>query len=173
MSNVTKKSKVRINVIDVIIILLVLALIATAVYKIYSEVSNSSLNKHSKYIVSFRCDSEYESLLKYLKDGDAVYCVDNDILLGYLYDVPDDGKNTVYKYVADNGEEETGKTMSSSYLTASFKGTLRLASNAVKAKNGNYYSVEDMNISVGSTIEVYTEKTVFTLTVEEIMFVLQ
>ena len=63
--------------------------------------------------------------------------------------------------------------MSSSYLTASFKGTLRLASNAVKAKNGNYYSVEDMNISVGSTIEVYTEKTVFTLTVEEIMFVLQ
>ena len=166
MSGATKKTRKKINVIDVIIILLVLALIGTAVYKIYSEINSNSSNKHSKYIVTFRCDSEYESLLKYLKEGDAVYCSANDILLGYLYDVPGDGNGAVYKLEDD--AETTDESKKSSYLKTSFKGMFKLASNAVKAKNGNYYSVEEMNISKGSTIEVYTEKAIFTIIVEDI-----
>lgn len=171
MSSANKRNTRKINVIDVIVILLVLALIATAVFKIYSEISNGSSNKQSNYIVSFECDSEYRSLLKYLKAGEAVYLSSNGTLLGYLYDAQGDGFDAVYEIEItdeDESETETRGADNDPYAKIGLAGKLKLASNAVKSKSGEYYTVEERNISKGSTLEVYTAKAVFTLTVKRI-----
>ena len=168
MSNATKKSR-RINVIDIIVILLVLALIATAVFKIYSEITNGASNKQGNYIVTFECDSEYRELMSYLKSGTAVYLVSNGTLIGYLYDAPGDELGAVYEIESvEEGAAEAENESSDPYEKIRFGGSLKLASNAVKSKTGNYYTVEDRNISVGTTLNVYTEKAVFTLTVKSI-----
>lgn len=166
MSNDNKKARRKINVIDVVIILLVLALIGTAVYKVFTEISKKQLVKHSKYIVTFECDEEYNSLIKHLKSGDAVYFSANGTLLGYIYDAPGDEKGAVYELVS--GEEALDADGDSVYEKVRLGGMMKLASNAVKVKNGAYYTVENVNISKGSTIKVYTEKAVFTLTVKDI-----
>ena len=163
MSTEKKRTGRRINVIDVIVILLVLALIATAVYRIYTEISKSPSNKQSDYIVTFECDSEYRNMLSYLKNGQAVYLGADGTLLGYLYDVEGDGVGAVYEIVAD-GE----KTQNDPYVKTTLGGYFKLASNAVKAKSGGYYTVDHVNIAVGSKLEVYTTKAVFTVTVKSI-----
>ena len=73
MTNSNNKSKKRINVIDIIIILLVLALVGTVVYRVYSSINDGSTKKGSDYIVTFECDSEYHTMIEYLKNGKAVY----------------------------------------------------------------------------------------------------
>ncbi len=165
MSSGNKKVRRKINVVDVIIILLVLALIGTAVYKIVSELSKSPSAKHSKYIVTFECDEEYNSLIKHLKAGDAVYFSANGTLIGYIYDAPGDEKGAVYELT--NGEE-TLNADESVYAKVRLGGMMRLASNAVKVKNGEYYTIENVTLSKGSKIKVYTEKAVFTLTVKDV-----
>lgn len=173
MSSANKRNTRKINVIDVIVILLVLALIATAVFKIYSEISNGNSNKQSNYIVSFECDSEYRSLLKYLKAGEAVYLSSNGTLLGYLYDAQGDGVNAVYEREDKEQDESESATDfkgedSDPYIKVGLAGKLKLAADAVKSKSGEYYTIGETNISQGSIVEVYTAKAFFTLTVKSI-----
>lgn len=167
MSSENKKTRRKINVIDVVIILLVLALIGTVVFRIYTKISDNPSNKHSKFIVTFECDEEYNSLVKHLKSGDAVYFSSKGTLIGYLYDAPGDGKSAVYEIKASGVETDTDNN-ADAYVKTRLGGKMRLASNAVKVKNGEYYTIEDVTISKGSTIKVYTEKAVFTLTVKDI-----
>lgn len=168
-----RKIRRKINVIDVIIILLVLALIGTGVYKVYSEITKGTSSKQGNYVVTFECDSEFKNLVKYLKSGDAVYFSTNGNLMGYLYDAPGDDVGAVYEIAeqTENGsqtEEETKATGKDIYSKVKLGGSLKLASSAVKAKGSEYYSVGERNISVGSTVEVYTTKAVFTLTIKSI-----
>ncbi len=173
-----KRIKRKINVIDVIIILLVLAMIATGVYKVYTGITNGNSSKQGNYVVTFECDSEYRNLINYLKSGDAVYFSTNGNLMGYLYDVPGDDTGVVYEIAkkTDNvsdTEEETKATGKDPYSKVKLGGSLKLASNAVKAKGSEYYTVGERNISVGSTVEVYTSKAIFTLTVKSIETIVQ
>ena len=168
MNNKTKK---KINVIDVVIILLVLVLVASVVYRIYGALSNGgSLSGESDYIVKFECDSEYNSLIKYLGEGQEVYFVSNGALLGYIYDDPSDERKAVYeipKEIVTEGEE-TAAAPKGQYSKVKIGGHLKLSDEAVKAKSGNYYTIQDRNISVGSTLKVYTKDAVFTITVKSI-----
>ena len=166
MSNTNKKNRRRINVIDVIIIILILALIATGVYKIYSEMTGGRSGRQSNYIVTFECDAEYRSLISYLGSGEAVYLTSDSTLIGYLYDDPADGKGTVYEIEPEG--ETAQKASDDMYVKVRLGGKLKLASNAVKATSGSYYSIEGKNISVGSTLNVYTMDALFTLTVKSI-----
>jgi Tfp pilus assembly protein PilE len=160
MSNQVKKSKIRLNVIDVMIILLVIALIATVVYRVYTGVAEKTNNKGSKYTVVFECDAEYKSMLKYLAADQAVYFESDGKLLGYLFDaVPDDEAGAVYEY------EQIVTLGTGDYKEVSMRGQLLLSSEATKAKTGGYYIIGGRNITEGSTIEVYTNETSFTLTV--------
>lgn len=182
MANPKNKSKSRINVIDVIIILLVLALIGAVVYRIYAAISDGSSKKGSDYIVSFECGSEYNTLIEYLKNGEEVYLTTNKALIGYIYDDPDDPRGAVYEILSDEpiggeaGEDETEAPVRSdennenadAYRKTKLSGMIKLSSEAVKAKSGNYYTVQGRNITVGSTLEVYTDDTVFTLVVKSI-----
>ncbi len=182
MANPNNKSKRRINVIDVIIILLVLALIGTAVYRVYAAISDGSSKKGSDYIVTFECGSEYNTLIEYLKNGEEIYLTTNKALIGYIYDDPDDSHGAVYEILTDEPvEEETGEgetevpvrsdeenENTDAYRKTKLSGMFKLSSEAVKAKSGNYYTVKGRNITVGSTLEVYTDDTVFTLVVKSI-----
>ena len=186
MANSNNKTKKRINVIDVIIILLVLALIGTVVYRVYSVINDGSSKKGSNYIVTFECDSEYNTMIEYLTNGKAVYLVSNKSLLGYIYDDPDDNESAVYELVSDlpesterDSEGADANTESESetateakvvdvYQKVRLSGKLKLSSEAAKAKDGDYYTINGRNITVGSTLEVYTNEAVFILTVKSI-----
>lgn len=174
MADSAKKTKKRINIIDVIIILLVLALIGTIAYRVYGLVGNGLLNKGSDYIVTFECDSEYNTMVSYLKSGKAVYLASNQSLFGYIYDDPDDGQNAVYEVVetsTEGGEQVTGEKSTEAvdvYRKVKLSGKLKLSSEAVKAKSGSYYTIKGRNISEGSTLEVYTDEALFTLKVKSI-----
>ena len=151
-----KKTKKKINVIDVIIILLVLALIATIVFNVYNKLSDSPSDKHGKYKMTFECDEEYNSLVKHLKVGDEVYFYETGTLIGHIQSVP----NYVL-LLNDGGQSEYGKAHIN-------EGSIRLASSAKQSDKGDFYTIEDIIISNGSKIKVYTEKAVFTLTVKDI-----
>ena len=73
MSENTKKKKYAFNVFDVFIILLVIILIASAVYRISQTSAEKANQDNPVYTVYFECDGEYESLAKYLSDGEEVY----------------------------------------------------------------------------------------------------
>ncbi len=161
MSGQAKKAKLRLNVIDVMIILLVVALIATVVYRVYTGVTEKTTNKGSKYTVTFECDSEYKSMLKYLASGQAVYFESDGRLLGYLDDPnTDDSVGAVYEHEPISATVGTGE-----YKKTSMRGQLRLNPEAVKVKTGGYYAIGERNITEGSKIDVYTNETCFTLTV--------
>ena len=173
MGNQTNKTKRRLNVIDIVIIILVLALVASGVYRVYHAISNGSSKKGSDYIVTFECDSEYNTMVDYLKNGKAVYLSSNKSLLGYIYDDPSDEYGAVYEVAETTEESETAQTvyennMSGKYEKVRLRGHLKLTSEAIKAKNGSYYTINGRNITEGSTLEVYTEDAVFTLTVKGI-----
>jgi hypothetical protein len=180
MTNPNNKIKKRINVIDVIIILLVLALIGTVIFRIYQSIGDGSSKKGSNYIVSFECSAEYDTLTDYLKNGEKVYLSTNKSLIGYIYDDPDDEHGAVYEIPYDVEEEtEEGETgvpskaesenhNNEAYRVVRLAGKLKLSSEAVKAKSGDYYTVKGRNITVGSVLEVYTDEAVFTIVVKSI-----
>lgn len=180
MSN-TNKTQKRMNLFDVVVILLVLCLIATLVYRIYVGIDKISGQANSEYIVEFECDSEYNSLLEYVREGDAVYLASNGDLLGYIY-APGDDHDAFYEIVddiptfaKDAAEEETDLDEGAPFVLPSYEydiikigGKIRLNSDAFKVKNGGYYVVGNVNITKGSIINVYTETAEFTLTVKDI-----
>ena len=190
-----KKSNVkRFNVFDIVIILLVIALIATFIYRIYVGVDKISGNSESKYVMTFECDSEYANILKYLKEGDAVYFDFDGVLLGYLYAGEEDEQGAVFEIIDDiptlaNGDEGNtageqadvdGSSVDNTidysvqknkYQIIKIGGQIRLNSETVKVKNGGYYVIGDINVTEGSVINVYTEVAEFTIIVKTISLI--
>lgn len=155
------KRKVRLNVIDILIIILVIALIATVVYRIYTGIDNKASPEGGKYVITFETDGHYSNLVDYLTAGKAVYFANNGQLLGKMH-TPDGASGAAH--VAGNSESGN----SSSYEKALIQGYIIMSSDTVKAATGNHYSIGEINVTVGSHIEVYTNETVFTLVVKSI-----
>ncbi|MBE6547324.1 MAG: DUF4330 family protein [Ruminococcaceae bacterium] len=174
------KKRIGFNVFDVFIILLVVILIATVGYKIYQTTSKEARKDNPTCTVVFECDSEYDSLGGYLKNGDAVYLKSTGQLLGYMYA---SSTNDVVQIVSKNDKEDvqTDKEDASElpgeknveigavYSRVKYTGKLRLNGNAEKSREGAFYILEGMNITVGSEIEVYTDNAEFTIVVKELI----
>ena len=158
-----KRERKKINAFDVVIILLILCLIATFAYRVYDGIADPTMNKDPKYVVTFNCDDEYISLAKYLENGEAVYFEKNGALLGNLY--AENGGAPVMPLAGDPDGEEGATNV---YEKTELSGKLKLNANSVAVAGGNYYTVGDVNVTVGSEIRVFTEDTVFTLRVESI-----
>ena len=162
MANTSKKR--RINVIDVLIILLVLALLATVGYRIYDMITDNSDDKRSEFVIVFESGEEYRAMMDALADGDRVYFDSDGALLGFIYDNAEDGVDVIYEVGDNNSAEGTADI----YEKIRFGGMIELSAEANEAENGGYVVIGNRNISVGSKIEVYTEKTTFTITVKGI-----
>ena len=182
-----EKKKIRINIFDVVVILLVVALMVTLVFRIYSGANKFSRQAEATYVLEFECDSEYNSLLYYVSEGDTVYFVSNGDILGYLHADENSERGVMYEIVDDipTFAEETVSTdvepeedmeitdedieesaiINSSYRKIKIGGKLTLNSEAVKVKTGGYYTVGDINVTEGSIINVYTDNAEFTLKV--------
>lgn len=182
MSEKAKKRKYSFNVFDVFVILLVLILIASVVYKV-SKGSEKEANKDNPvYTVIFECKSEPSSLNRYLKDGEEVYIKSSGELLGYIYvsadtqslnalqPIEDEAVSEADTSAKDGVEGDASENTSAQgtvYSNMGFKGKLKLNGNAEKAKEGSYYSIEGLNITVGSSVDVYTNYAEFTITIVE------
>ena len=166
----TKKIK-KFNVLDVVVILLVILLIATFIYRIYVGVDKVSNQENSKYVMTFECDSEYNSLLDYLQSGEAVYLEYDGVFLGRLYADDESTKEAVYEIIDESANAGTGSSTSIEYRKIKIGGQLKLNVDAVKVKNGSYYVIGDTNITKGSVLNVYTDKAEFTITVIDISHV--
>ena len=162
MANASRKR--RINVIDVLIIMLVLALLATVGYRIYDQVTDNSGDKKSDLVVLFESGEEYRAILGALNEGDKVYLCSDGTLLGFLYDNAEDDLAAIYELDSGNGAEG----IADAYERIRFGGMIELSAQANEAENGGYVVIGNRNISVGSEIEVYTEKATFTITVKSI-----
>ena len=168
----------KFNVFDIIVILLVIVLIASFVYRIYMGVDKISGQSRAKYAISFECDSEYSSLLKYIQEGDAVYFEHDGVLLGYIYAKDDSDDGAVYQVVdkTRNAEDSVESVESDDtvveYEKITIGGFIKLNVDTVKAKSGSHYVIGDTNISNGSVIRVYTEIATFTITVKDV-FILE
>lgn len=188
-----RKEKRRLNVFDAVIILLLLCLLISFGYRIWAGMdSNSSGMRDAYYVMEFECDAEYDSLLRYLEQGDAVYFSADGKLLGYLYADEDDENGAIYEIVDDiptfagDGDEEETEAASESgaavgeydnslyipnplpetvYDVVRLGGQIALNAETVKVKSGNYYFIGETNFTKGSVIEVYTDDAVFTLKV--------
>ena len=186
MSKEENKSGKKINIIDIVIIILILALVATVVYRIYNKLSDGASDKQSNYVVTFECADQYDSLVRYLDDGEAVYAAADGTLIGYLYDsYPADGFGAVYVVtdapdddraeIEPEEEKNTAEAVTPDtaeenkvYRKALLGGNMRLAVDETKAKSGDYYVINGQNITVGSVIQVYTNDTVFTISITDI-----
>ena len=168
----TKKSRRRINALDVVIILLVICLIGTVGYRIYKGVSDPDINKESKYIVEYECDGVYNSVADYIKVGDAVYFASSGELLGSTYLAK--GDSSVFEIITDAvGEEETETETGEAeepiaYEKVKAVGKLKLNADTTYNKTGNIYEIGDISFTEGTVIEVYTQNAVFTLKITSI-----
>ena len=160
----TSKSRRRLNVIDVLIIMLVIALLATVGYRIYAQITDNSGDKKSDYVVVFESDEEYRAMIGALKKNDKVYFCSDGVLMGYLYDKNNDDKALIYEVSTQDDNSKNDEL----YEKISFGGMIALSAQADKVKGSDYLVIGDRNISVGSRIEVYTEKATFTITVKSI-----
>ena len=160
----TSKNRRRLNVIDVLIIMLVLALLATVGYRVYTQITESDEGKKSEFVISFESDAEYRAMMKAIKNGDEVYFCSDGVLMGYIYDKKNDGKAVVYELGLEDGAEAD----TALYDTVSFGGMVALSAQADEVRGSDYYVIGDRNLSVGSKIEVYTEKATFTITIKSI-----
>lgn len=183
MNENKKKKKLSFNVLDVFVILLVVILILTAVYKITQASSSKANEDNPVYMIEFECTGEYNSLVKYLSDGEEIYLKSTGELLGYLYRSADFlGTDAIFVIQPENdGEEDNGSQAGEKtgitkdphgvdiYRQVSYWGKIKLNGNFEKSHTGAYYSLGDLNITVGSVLEVYTDDTLFTLTVKRII----
>ena len=164
MSEKTKK-RVRLNVIDVLVIILVIALIATVVYRLYTGIDNKISPASSKYVITFEADDQYNSLTEYLSNGKAVYFASNGQLLGKMY--TPSGKSAPACIVEDDAASDQRQN-DFTYEKVCIEGYMKMSSEAIKSTSGEHYSIGEINVTVGSRIDVYTNETVFTLTVKSI-----
>lgn len=176
MKNANKEKR-RINAFDVLVIFLVICLLATFAYRVYEGLSKESDRGRSSYLVYFECKSEYDSLIKHLHAGDAVYFASTGELLGYLH--ADDGERVLElitigyepdstesnEISADEAEEESKK----SYGKVMLGGKIMMSGDTTKAYNANMLTIGSINVTEGSEINVYTANAEFTVTVISIM----
>ncbi len=159
-----KKQRKKINPLDVVIILLVLCLVATFAYRLYDGVTTPNLKDDSEFVVYFDCN-DYKSLTSYIDDEDGVYLASTGELFGYVCPVNESGAIVNIK----SNESGTTTLPVTDYEKVDFSGALKLSAEARAVSSGNYYSLGEMNFTKGSTVEVYTEKAVFTITVTDIV----
>ncbi len=162
------KRKISFNVFDVFVILLVVILIGSVIYKISVDNSKEARKDNSTYTIVFECYNEYNSLSKYVSDGDEVYIKAGGELLGYIYKSADSkGAQSIHVIEKDTEQTTEKKSPSKLYERVDYEGKIKLNGNAEKSRDGLYYTVEGMNVTVGSKIEVYTKNAQFTITVKE------
>lgn len=176
MNKENKKTKVKmkVNAFDIFVLLLVLCLIATLVYKIYTSIADESNTDNSKVMIEYVCEDEFNSILSYLHDGDAVYLESGEIL-GYIHKNSD--TNELFEIITE--EQTESETESDTFATATadnngaaadyskinFAGLISLNGNAIKSNKGSFYTIGEDNITVGGTIKVHTNRTEFVITV--------
>jgi hypothetical protein len=160
-----KKNKFKINAFDVFLILLVLCLIGTLVFRIYNGVAEDKNSYNNEYLLKFKCEGEYDSVIRYVRDGDAVYLASGE-LLGYITFA--ESNNTQYPLEIETSETSSGDPNNDVLEFVAFTGYMKLNGNAKKATNGNYYVVGDENIIEGSIITVHTRTAEFTVSLESI-----
>ena len=66
------------------------------------------------------------------------------------------------------GAEQITETEEVKYNSVIFIGNLKLNAEAEAVSNGNYYTVGDVNIALGTTVDVYTEDAVFTIVITNV-----
>lgn len=176
MSENQKKSGRGITAFDILVILLVLCLAATVVYRVYTETTNDKAGITSKYMIEFECE-DYDSLAKYLEAGESVYLSSNGRLLGELYKGWNETQAISVEYLdteateqttSETGAEQLEDETGISYRIAKMTGKLKLNTDVTASKEGNYYSLGEINFSKGSVINVYTEDAEFTITITNI-----
>ena len=166
MAKKSTHEKKRVNPFDVVVVLLVICLLVSLGYRVYVGIADETNRNVSEYVIEFE-SKDCKSILSYLSSGTAVYMASNGELLGYLYASEDDGYRVVYELPSDDDEVESGAPQTTPlYSTVKFGGKIRLSADTVRVKNGEYYTVGGYNLTIGSVIEIYTEKTVFTITVK-------
>ena len=174
MSENVKKKKFHFNVLDVFVILLVAVLVFSVIYKISSNSSKEANQDNPVYTVRFECEDEYNSLVRYLDDGDEVYIKATGELLGYIYKSGDAiGTDAIVEIGTDKPEEEKTKLSNEEsedeeYRLTSYEGKLKLNGNTEKSREGSYYILDGQNITVGSRIQVYTDDTEFTIIIKQL-----
>jgi hypothetical protein len=169
MAKNTGKARKKVNPFDVVVILLVICLIASFGYRVYVGIADETAKNVSEYVLEFESES-CRSILAYLSSGTAVYLSSNGEIIGYFYADAEDKQGPVYQLPDQNVGDEalaTGENNSfSEYANVRFGGKIRLSTNAVRVKTGDYFTVGGINLTAGSVVEVYTEKAVFTITVK-------
>ena len=162
-----KKIKAKINAFDVFVILLVLCLIATAVYKLYGSASISG-GENTDVAVKFKCDGEYDAILDYLAEGDAVYLESGEIL-GHISKSSDKKALFDITYKADeDGMTKEETEAGNMYKMIAFVGEIKLSNGATKSGRGSYYVIGEDNVTVGGKLTVHTKNCEFTITVTDI-----
>ena len=172
---IKKKRDKKITALDVVIVLLVIGLLVTLAYRVYDGIADPVFKKNPKYTLSFVCDEEYNSIAKYLENGEAVYIASTGELLGNLYAkkagepvITVSGGSADATPEVGTGDESSTEIPEILYEKAVLSGNLKLSADTDMVSAGSYYTVGGINIVNGSVIEVYTEDAVFTLTVASI-----
>lgn len=165
-----KKNRVKINAFDIFLVLLVLCLIGTLVFRIYNGISEDKNSYNNEYILMFACDGEYDSIIKYVKEGDAVYLRSGE-LLGYI-SVPEGSKSgTPLEIITGDNMDDVTKSADEATKKlefVKFTGAIKMNGNAKKAAKGNYYIIGDENIIEGAVFTVHTRVAEFTVSVVSI-----
>ena len=165
----------KVNAFDIFVLLLVLCLIATLAFKIYDSASDEANTDNSKVMLEFVCEGEYNSILNYLHDGDAVYLESGEIL-GYIHknaqteglfeiitEAQTEPESTENTDVASNTKTESITAVD--YSKVKFSGQINLNGNALKSNKGSYYIIGEDNITVGGKLNLHTKIAEFTITV--------
>lgn len=196
MSMDNGKIKRKINAFDIFVIFLVLCLLGTLIFRMYRGVARERKNENSEFIMRFECEEGFDSISGYVKEGDRVYLSSSGTLLGYMIKdsentgdaLYEDGSIGTEQTTSESASENTGETgmdsdrldaagsekneelttMDMSYNVVSLSGEMRLSGNLQRGSGGSYFVLEDVNITVGSRLTVYTDNTEFTITVVEI-----
>ena len=162
MREKTKNKKFSFNAFDVFVLLIVAVLIGTIIYRAYGEISRSAKKDNGVFVLEFVCESEYDSISDYVNEGDEVYAKESGILIGYMRRTI--GSQALYRL---DGAETEGES-DSGYEAVRLGGALNLNGNAEKSSSGEFYVIDGINITVGATIEVYTDTAEFTISVKKI-----
>ena len=135
-----QKQKKGINAFDAVVILLLLCLVATFAYRIFTGFGKSEDGvAGSKYVMEFQCDGEYNSILRYLQNGDAVYLASDGKLLGYLYTGSEYENGAIYEIVGVGARTMVVETSEESALPVETVGAEDGAVEIESGANDGYY----------------------------------
>ena len=124
-------------------------------------------------MLTFTCDQSVSNLADYLKKGTPVYLSANNEVLGYIYD---GNKSVTVNIITEETSTDNIESADAAqdneeecpYKRAEIQGKIHLSEDVKVYKNGVYYTIKDVNFSVGSKLTVFTEEATFTFTVQSI-----